>query len=244
MAIRNIVKIDREKCNGCGLCVTACAEGAIRIIDGKAQLVSEIYCDGLGACLGHCPMDAITIEQREADNFDEEAVRKYLDAQKPAAPKASTGFTCPGMQTAHRQVAAISEGDAGSSPSQLAQWPVQLKLVSPQASYFNGADLLLTADCVPFAMGDFHARLLRGRAIAIACPKLDDPQGYVDKIAEMIRLNNLNSLSVIRMQVPCCSGLTRLVTAAIEQSGVAIDINEIIISPEGQILEEKVHPVG
>lgn len=240
MAVRNIVKIDKEKCDGCGLCVTACAEGAIQVIDGKAQLVSEIYCDGLGACLGHCPQDAITIEQREAAEFDEEATQEYLEKQtKPTA--AAPAFVCPGMQQKQRKVAAADAPAGQSVPSQLAQWPVQLTLVSPQAPYFAQADLLVAADCVAFAMGDFHGKLLKGRAVAIACPKLDNGDGYTEKLAEIIRSNGLKSLTVARMLVPCCSGLTRLVLAAVELSGVAIDVKEVTISLEGEILKEETY---
>ncbi len=155
MVTRNIVKIDEEKCNGCGDCVNACAEGAIEIIDGKAKLVSEIYCDGLGACLGHCPQDAITIEQREADNFDEQATEVHLAEMK--SPQQQSDCGCPGMMAKElRKQGDNNDSIAGDVSSQLGQWPVQLKLVSPQAPYFANADLLLVADCVPFAMGDFH----------------------------------------------------------------------------------------
>lgn len=246
MAVRNIVKIDREKCDGCGLCVTACAEGAIQVIDGKAKLVSEVYCDGLGACLGHCPQDAITIEQREAAAFDEAATHQHVAKQKAvAAPTPAAGFVCPGMRQQQRKPAPVEAADSAQTvPSQLGQWPVQLKLVSPQAPYFAGADLLLAADCVAFAMGDFHGKLLKGRAVAIACPKLDDAGGYVEKLAEIIRINDLKSLTVARMQVPCCSGLTRLVLAALEQSGADLAMKEITISLEGQIIKEETYRAG
>jgi len=240
MTMREIIRIDKEKCNGCGQCVTACAEGAIAIIDGKAELISEVYCDGLGACLGHCPMDAITIERREAEAFDEEAARRHLERQKAAAeaPRA-----CPGMQVLQRTPTAGAEASA-PTPSQLGQWPVQLKLVSPTAPYFAGSDLLIAADCVAFAMGDFHGRLLRNRSLAIACPKLDETDGYVEKLARIISLNELNSLSVARMEVPCCSGLVRLVLAAREMSGIRIDLKEIVLSLDGRIKEEKTHPAA
>jgi len=236
MAIRNIVLIDEDKCNGCGDCVTSCAEGAIQIIDGKAKLVSEIYCDGLGACLGSCPMDAISIEKRESAEFDEAATEEHLGEMKQkdiAKPKSL--FQCPGTMT---QSFNKSDGDASSEgdvTSQLAQWPVQLTLLSPQAPYFKGADLMLTADCVPFAMGDFHSKLLKGKAIAIACPKLDNIDPYIEKVTEIIKLNNLNSLTVVHMQVPCCSGMTYIAKQAIASSGIDMKFEDITIDQQGNI---------
>jgi NAD-dependent dihydropyrimidine dehydrogenase PreA subunit len=179
MAIRNIVKIDESKCNGCGLCVNACAEGAIQLIDGKAKLVSEIYCDGLGACLGHCPQGAITVEQRDAAEFDEKATHVHLKQMKTKAePAAEGGFGCPGMRMrTFEKRPSVASPSSGAVESQLGQWPVQLRLVSPMAPYFADSDLLLTADCVPFAMGDFHSTLLKDHSVAVGCPKLDD-SGY------------------------------------------------------------------
>ncbi len=235
MALRNIIKIDEEKCNGCGKCVTACAEGAIAIIDGKARLVSEIYCDGLGACLGTCPEDAITIEQRQAAEFDEAATEQHLKRLKAQAP-APMPCGCPGSlaRTLERKPAA----PAPSAPaaSQLTQWPVQLTLVSPTASYFKNADLLLAADCVPFAMADFHGRFLAARKLIVGCPKLDDAEAYVEKLADIIKANALNSLTVVHMQVPCCSGITYIAKKAIEKAGVPLAFEDITISLEGDIL--------
>jgi NAD-dependent dihydropyrimidine dehydrogenase PreA subunit len=237
MAKRNIVKIDENKCNGCGLCVSACAEGAIQLIHGKAKLVSEVYCDGLGACLGHCPQDAITIEQRDAAEFDEKAVHEHLKQQNtPVASKRSEdGGGCPGMMARSFERKPAASASTGSVESQLAQWPVQLKLVSPIAPYFAESNLLLAADCVPFAMGDFHQTLLKDRSIAIFCPKLDDCTPYVDKLAQIIQHNNLKSLTVVHMEVPCCSGLLRIADAAIAKSGVKLDYEDITISLDGQI---------
>lgn len=246
MTVRNIVKIDDEKCNGCGRCVTACAEGAIQMIDGKAKLVSEIYCDGLGACLNCCPVDAITIEQRDAAEFDEEATKKYLEeidrnktAHAKQAPKAE-GFGCPGMRMMNfadevKPVPA-EETSAAAVPSRLGQWPVQLKLVSPMAPYFAGADLLLVADCVPFAMGDFHNKLLKGKAIAVACPKLDDGTGYVQKLADIITTAKPQSLTVAHMEVPCCTGLLRMAEKAVQLAGSDLAIQDMTISLRGQVL--------
>jgi Pyruvate/2-oxoacid:ferredoxin oxidoreductase delta subunit len=244
MTKRNIVKIDENKCNGCGLCVSACAEGAIQLINGKAKLVSEVYCDGLGACLGHCPQDAITIEQRDAAEFDEKAVHEYLKkSQNTTSPERqrrddsapAPAFTgCPGMMARSFDKKAVV-ASTGSVESQLAQWPVQLKLVSPMAPYFADSDLLLAADCVPFAMGDFHQTLLKDRSIVIFCPKLDDCSPYVDKLAQIIQNNNLRSLTVVHMEVPCCSGLLRIADAAIAKSGVKLGYEDITISLDGRV---------
>ena len=235
MALRNIVKIDEEKCNGCGLCVNACAEGAIKIIDGKARLVSEIYCDGLGACLGHCPQDAITIEKRQAEDFDEEATEAYLAEQENS--QIQTDFACPGMAAKQLRKKAEPEGaaPAGTVPSRLGQWPVQLKLVSPHAPYFAGADLLLVADCVPFAMGDFHNRFLKDRSIVVGCPKLDDVQFYIEKLATILQANKLNSLTVIHMEVPCCSGLTHIARQAIAKSNIDMTFEDVTIDLQGNV---------
>jgi len=231
MALRNIVRIDETKCTGCGLCATACAEGAIKIIDGKARLVSDSYCDGLGACLGHCPEGAITIEQREAADFDEEAVKARLVHQ------AEPLFVCPGMAMQQlTRTDSPEQKSAAGVPSQLGQWPVQLKLVSPTAPYFANADLLLVADCVPFAMGDFHQRFLRGRSIAVGCPKLDDVRFYIEKVAQILRTNDLRGLTVVHMEVPCCSGLTRVAHEAIALSGKALSFQDVTISIRGDVI--------
>ena len=239
MVMRNIVKIDEEKCNGCGQCVDACAEGAIKIIDGKAKLVSETYCDGLGACIGHCPQDAITVEQREADEFDEQATKAHLAEQKNSQQQSD--FVCPGMMAKNlRDKAEPTEPGSVSVPSQLTHWPVQLKLVSPQAPYFANADLLLVADCVPFAMGDFHDRFLKDHSIAVGCPKLDDSQFYIEKLAQILKANKLNSLKVIHMEVPCCSGLTYIARKAIAASGANMSFEDVTIGLRGNIIKIEV----
>ena len=234
MAVRNIVKIDEEKCNGCGQCVDACAEGAIEIIDGKAKLISEIYCDGLGECLGHCPEDAITIEQRDANEFDEEVTKVHVEEQKSSQKKMECG--CPGTMAKNLCVdSAPCESDQQSVRSQLSHWPVQLKLVSPQAPYFANCDLLFVADCVPFAMGDFHSKFLKGHSIAIGCPKLDDAQFYVDKFADLLKTANVKSLKVIHMEVPCCFGMTQIVRQAIATADLKMSFEDITIGLEGDI---------
>lgn len=234
MAVRNIVKIDEEKCDGCGRCVNACAEGAIKIINGKAKLVSDVYCDGLGACIGHCPQDAITVEKREAAEFDEEATKAHLDEEQRA--HAQTDFACPGMTAKKlREKGDKPEPTTAEVPSQLSHWPVQLKLISPHAPYFANADLLLVADCVPFAMGDFHSRFLKDRSIVVGCPKLDDTEFYIEKFAAILKANKPNSLTVIHMEVPCCSGLTHIAREAIARSGVELTFDDVTIDLRGNV---------
>jgi NAD-dependent dihydropyrimidine dehydrogenase PreA subunit len=197
--VRKIVNIDEAKCNGCGLCVPACAEGALQIIDGKARLVSDKYCDGLGACLGECPRGAITIEEREADVFDEVAA------------------------------------GAGWQPSRLGHWPVQLTLVPPRAPFLQGADVVLAADCVPFAYAGFHQEFLEGHALLVACPKLDDFAAHQRKLAEILSSSEIKSLTVVHMEVPCCSGLVHLARQAIAASGQDIPLREVTIGIRGTI---------
>lgn len=241
MAIRNIVNIDEEKCTGCGKCIQACAEGAIQLVNGKAKLVSEIYCDGLGACIGTCPADAITIEQRQAEQFDEAATQKHLEEQKQTAEKLN--FVCPGMmarQVKHQQQAKDINVEV---PSQLGNWPVQLKLVPPNAPYLQGCDLLLAADCVGFAMGDFHRLFIKDRCVLIGCPKLDDKQFYVDKLASILKVNKPASLTVVHMEVPCCSGLGAIAKLAITQSSLSLAFDDVTISVNGGVIKsEKIKP--
>lgn len=301
---RKIVEIDEDLCNGCGLCIPNCQEGALQIIDEKARLISDLFCDGLGACLGHCPEGAITIIEREAEPYNERKVMEgiipkgrntilahlkhlrdhnevdYLNAaihylnennidmsnegfelSKPAM----AGFPGKNMQEHHdhsahaapacgcqgsmamdfsideEQVneAARKGSDPLNVPSELKQWPVQLHLLNPQASYFREADVVLTADCVPFAMGNFHARFLKGKSLAIACPKLDsNKDSYVQKLASMIADSRINSLSVIMMEVPCCGGLLAMAEMARQQAGRNIPIKRIIVGIKGDVLDE------
>jgi len=238
VVVRNIVKIDEEKCDGCGQCVDACVEGAIEIIDGKAKLVSEVYCDGLGACIGHCPQDAITVEQREADEFDEEATKTHL-AEKINSQQQSD-FVCPGMMAQKlREKSKPTESESVSVRSQLSHWPVQLKLVSPHAPYFANADLLLVADCVPFAIGDFHSRFLKDNSIVVGCPKLDDAEFYIEKLAQILKANKLNSLTVIHMEVPCCFGLTNIACGAIARCGLKMPFKDVTIGLQGNVSKTK-----
>lgn len=231
-AKRSIVKIDEEKCNGCGICVPSCAEGALQIIDGKAKLVSEIYCDGLGACLGECPRGAISIEERTAEEYDEEATKARLEeiSQEEMACGCASA-------NAARFVESGTDGDEMiSRRSLLGHWPVQLTLVSPAAPFLQNADLVVTADCVPFAYPGFHQDFLKDHALVVACPKLDDFQAHVTKLTEVLRQSSVKSLKVVHMEVPCCSGLVHMVKQAVKQSGKDIPMEEVTIGIKGEIL--------
>jgi len=240
MVLRNIVRIDEEKCTGCGLCIPACAEGALQIVDGKARLVKDIYCDGLGACLGECPQGAITIIQREAEEFDEKAAEEYLKKSRvvPSVHHAhphSTG--CPSAQVRHFEKATEEKPTATLTEkreTRLSTWPVQLKLLPSNAPFFEDADMLITADCVPFAYADFHEDLLKGKTLAIGCPKLDDAALYRDKLADIFRMSNIKSVTVVNMEVPCCFGLYRLVKEALAASGKTIPLRQETISIKGE----------
>lgn len=232
--IREIVKIDEEKCNGCGLCVPACAEGALQIIDGKAKLISEQYCDGLGACLGECPQDAITIEKRATDEFDEEAVKQHLKEPEPATETLPCGCSSATVTQFDRQEATeIAPEEAIPQESMLSHWPVQLTLVPPGAPFLQGADLMLAADCVPFAYAGFHHDLLKDHALLIACPKLDDAQAHLQKLTEILREAQVNSLTVVHMEVPCCFGLVQMARQALLASGKDIHFKEVTVGVRG-----------
>lgn len=268
MSRRNIIRIDEEKCDGCGLCVTACAEGAIRIVDGKARVVGESLCDGLGACLGHCPQGALTIEQREAEEFDPVAVERHLAREAPSASPAENGAACPSMKPARpfhpaggitghgcpgaaartlSRPAPAAAPEAPEAPegavaapavSRLENWPLQLHLVPVRAEHLQGADLVIAADCVPFAYPDFHRSFLGGKTLLIGCPKLDDTNAYADKLARMFAGNALKSIHVIHMEVPCCFGLVRLVADAVRASGRPVPVKVTKVSLGGEIVEQ------
>jgi NAD-dependent dihydropyrimidine dehydrogenase PreA subunit len=242
---RKIVVIDEDKCNGCGECAPACHEGAIQIVDGKARLIADKLCDGLGDCLGECPAGAITIEERDTDAYDEAAVQKHLANIKGEATPCSAGSLeeslpcgCPSSQvkTINLNETAGSADSDTASPNCLGHWPVQLTLVPPQAKFLQGADLLITAHCVPFAFGDFHRSLLKGKAVVIACPKLDDVQTHLEKLAEIFKTADIRSANVVYMEVPCCSALKRIVEMAIDYSGKKIPLQETVISTSGEII--------
>jgi len=238
---RKIVEINEELCDGCGECAPSCAEGAIQIINGKAKLVSDNLCDGLGACLGHCPQGAITVIEREADNFDMTAVHQHL-APKPTVQHHDMGG-CPGsrmMSFAPRpqpEEPPKPHGQDFPRASKLRQWPVQLHLLNPQAPYFKDCSLLIAADCVPFAMAGFHETLLEGHSVAIACPKLDDTEGYVEKLAAIFSQNHIEKVTVAIMQVPCCRGLHMQVQQALALCGKDIPLEVKIISLQGEVME-------
>ena len=261
--IREIVFIDENLCNGCGDCVPSCAEGAIRIVNGKAKLVSDVLCDGLGECLGHCPQGAIRIERREAEDFAEAAVQHqvahggqqnrstpYVHSRSSAPnPQFHTG--CPSSRLAQferpaRRSDAVPSGCTGGSEgeavSELTHWPVQLRLLPAAALVLNGARLLVAADCVPVAYAGFHSKLLRDHAVVIACPKLDDPDGYVEKLAEMISHNELAEITVAHMEVPCCTGILRMALAARQLAGSSIPVNDVVISVRGQVIARRQIP--
>ncbi len=247
--LRDIITIDEEKCDGCGECIPACKEGALRIIDGKARLVANNVCDGMGACLGHCPRGAITVVRRDVDAFDPAAVQKNLQhpstprrlpTHSPHSPTAAPGG-CPGSRAVSLRGASSQPvlGDAPEPSSQLMSWPVKLHLVNPRAPYLQGARLLVAADCVPVAYGAFQSRMLKGRIPVIACPKFDDLEQHVDKLTAIFALNHVTEVAVVRMVVPCCTGIVTAVREALLRSQAQIPMTEIIVSLEGDILSEQ-----
>jgi ferredoxin len=233
---RKIIKIDEEKCDGCGVCVPACVEGALQIINGKARLISETYCDGLGACIGECPQGAITIEEREAGDFDDEAVRRHQEEKEQVTEKLPCGCS---SATVVRFDGPESAGPVSeeSIPCQatLGHWPVQLTLVPPTAPFLQGADLLLVADCVPFAYAGFHQHFLRDHTLLVACPKLDDFQAHQEKLTQLLRQAEVKSLTVLHMEVPCCSGLVHMAEQAMQISGKNIPFKEVTIGIKGDV---------
>lgn len=275
---RSIIRIDEEKCNGCGDCIPNCPEGAIQLIDGKARLISDLFCDGLGACLGHCPLGAITVEQREAAPYDERRVMENIIQAGPNTIAAhlahlkehgEEGFLktalevlrekgilvasagepagigghhgCPGSRQAElRPRAGHRTGPEQEPVSELTHWPVQLHLISPSAPVFRGADLVLAADCTAYAAGNFHGRFLRGRALAIACPKLDEGQEvYLEKLKALIDQALINTLTVVIMEVPCCGGLLRLAREAVSAASRKIPVKMVVLSRTGETLKEE-----
>jgi Fe-S-cluster-containing hydrogenase component 2 len=249
--MREIIQIDEELCNGCGDCILGCAEGALQIINGKAKLVSDNLCDGFGNCVGTCPQNAITIIRREADDFSEAAVEERLDAvppvspvvhHAPALPQAHAGG-CPGSAMRMFDVPAVNAGQAenvGEVSSQLSQWPVQLMLVPPTAPFLKGRDILLAADCCPFAFADFHHRFLSGKALLVGCPKLDDLNHYRHKLEDIFRDSGCTGVTVMMMEVPCCGGLKMIAQQALQASGRDIPLKEVIVGVRGNILRESV----
>lgn len=257
--IRKIVKINEDKCNGCGLCIQGCHEGALQLIDGKARLVTDSYCDGLGACLPACPVDAITIEEREADEFNEEAVVKHLESQgKTFLPqrsheqsfkstvetiKPASHGGCPGSRAMTLNRASESQTKVESithyekPTAQLNQWPCQIKLVPVNAPYFNNAHLLVAADCTAFAYANIHSDFMKNKITMIGCPKLDEGD-YAEKLTAIIANNEIKSVTVLRMEVPCCGGIVNAVKKALQASGKMIPWNVTVISTDGRVIEE------
>lgn len=234
MPIRNIVRFDQEKCDGCGQCVPACVENAIQIINGKACLVSEVLCDGIGACLGNCPRGAINIEQREAPEFDEAQVLKKV--VKTTENINSCPFTNPELLDDQKN--SNTDYDKADVNSNLRNWPVQLMLVSENAPFLKNADIVLSADCVPFTYPNFHRDFISNKIVLIACPKLDDYQCYLGKLTTMFEQTRPSSITVLRMEMPCCGGLTKLVEKAADAAAIMIPIYESTISIKGEILNK------
>lgn len=234
MATRQIIRIDQEKCDGCGLCVPSCAEGALQIIEGKAVLVAEKYCDGLGACLGACPQGALIIEEREAEEFVGPAPGTEGHHPEPAeAPEPV--FVCPGS----RMQQFVPRGTPEAGGSALSHWPIKLKLVSPQAPFLQGAELLVAADCSAFAAGDFHARYLAGRAVVCGCPKFEDLGEQAAKLTEILKQNDVTGITIVNMEVPCCQGLIQVVREALKGSGKRLPVTICTLSPTGQVVQQQ-----
>ncbi len=235
--IRRVIKIDEEKCNGCGICASACHEGAIAMINGKAKLSRDDYCDGLGDCLPSCPTSAITFEEREAEAYDEEAVK--INMEKKKNKDTTISFGCPGSQSKvinHNKIVVKSNSNTNEIPSQLNQWPVQIKLAPLNAKYFNNADLLIAADCSAYSYGDFHNKFMKNKITLIGCPKLDEGD-YSEKLTAILKMNDIKSLTVIRMEVPCCGGIVNAVKNALKASEKMIPWQIVTISTNGDILE-------
>jgi Pyruvate/2-oxoacid:ferredoxin oxidoreductase delta subunit len=228
VVVRKIIEIDESKCDGCGQCVLACAEGAIEIREGKAKVISDDLCDGLGACLGDCPQGALKIVEREADEFDEEAVKARLDSSRKGCPSAGTMVLRP-------------MGDVGSPSqggSELTTWPIKMQLVNARAPYFKDARLLLAGDCTAFAFASMHPDFIRGRVVIIGCPKLDDNEDYINKLSEILASNDVRDITLVHMEVPCCGNLNRLVDMAIRRASSSVPVRSYTVRRNGELLED------
>lgn len=253
--LRKIIKIDEDLCNGCGDCVPGCAEAALQIVDGKAKLVAELYCDGLGACLGECPTGALTLVEREVDEFDEDAVHervKMLEEQSTASqePAPTLGCGCPGsMERSFGTIAPSlqhgmaapgkAESSTGNQPSALTHWPVKLELVRPEAQFLQGADLLVAADCAPAAAGNFHSTHLRGKVLTLGCPKFGPAPQYLQKLTEILKIASPASVTVLRMEVPCCQGLAGMVEEAARLANYQGPVKDQVLGLEGQMKKKE-----
>ncbi len=243
--LRKIIEINEELCDGCGVCVPACEEGAIQIIDGKARVVAEKYCDGLGACLGECPQGAITIIERVAEDFDPEAVEEYLQNLESSGPAVETlACGCPSTQMQTFETASACQ--ASNQPqsqtvahSALGHWPIQIKLIPPHAPFLQHADLLILADCAAVAYAGLHQELLKDRVVMMGCPKFDDVPEYVERFTEIFKKNDVSSITAVIMEVPCCSGLPMIVKNGLEAAGKSLPIKKIVISTSGKLLKEE-----
>ncbi len=246
--MRKIIEINEDLCNGCGACIPGCAEAALQIVDGKAKLVAELYCDGLGACLGECPTNALTLVEREVDEYDDDAVHariKMLEeqAQKEAAPAPTLGCGCPGSM--ERSLGAIAPSpctgahaaSATDQPSALTHWPVKLELVRPEAPFLQGANLLVAADCAPAAAGNFHNAHLHGKVLTLGCPKFGPAPMYQQKLVDILKVAQPKSVTVLRMEVPCCAGLGSMIEEAVRLSGYAGKVDVKVLGLEGQLKE-------
>lgn len=243
---RKIIEIDEDLCTGCGQCIMQCAEGALEIVDGKAKIVSDKFCDGLGACLGECPTGALKIIKREADDFDEKAVEEHLTtlkkADKPSEESAACGCPSATMQSFSRPMPYISVSEPvahENQSSELTHWPVQIRLVPPNAPFLKNADLLVAADCTPIAYRSFHKDFLEGRVIMVGCPKFDDAAAYVDKFAELFSQSSVKSVTVVVMEVPCCQGLPLMVKRGMDMAGKNVPMDLAIVSVRGEILKKE-----
>jgi NAD-dependent dihydropyrimidine dehydrogenase PreA subunit len=246
---RKIITIDEELCDGCGQCVPACAEGAIAIIDGKAKVIADMYCDGLGACLGECPNGALRIIERQADEFDEEAVSEYLAAKGKSQPPESATMPCGCPSTQIQSFAPAHACQSANQPqthavqagsaSALSHWPVQIRLIPPNAPFLKGADLLVVADCVPFAFPSLHQDFLQGKTVMVGCPKFDQVQDYIDKFSEIFKVAGIRRVTTMVMEVPCCSGLPLIVKKGMEAAKVKVPLETVVISTRGAILEHR-----
>lgn len=246
---RKIIEINEDLCNGCGKCITACAEGALRLVDGKAKLVGEILCDGLGACIGDCPTGALTIIEREAEAFDEAAVKQNLHPPKPDTAgngPSSMPCGCPSSMTMTFGLTPKPQvpGTAADMPSMLGHWPVKLQLLSPTAPFLKDSDMLLLADCCALASPNLHESLLHGRSVAIACPKLDDVNRHIARLSEILSHSTPRALTVVHMEVPCCTGLVHVALRAMQVAGVDIPLKHVVISRRGEIIAEEEIPLA
>jgi ferredoxin len=243
---RKIIHIDDELCDGCGACVPSCAEGAIQIVDGKAKIVAEKYCDGLGACIGECPKGALSVEERVTEEFDEEAVEEYLASKEKEEPPEELIIACgcpsSRIQTFAPSPSCESAGEAAfknDSPSALTHWPVQIRLVPASAPFLQGAHLLVAADCSAVAYPNFHRDFLKGKVVMMGCPKFDDLKGYVQKFADIFREADIRGVTILDMEVPCCSALPNIVKRAMESAGKKVPLEEVTIGSRGDILKRE-----